>query len=157
MSMLQDEPSNAPYGWSHCLTLPQAALAIADRASDPQLAIDVAATYVLGFRATQSTTPIDPTWTPDRPTPDCAVIEPPPAIAAGAAWHVGREQRDRIVQQLIDHAAPHPDAHLAKYTLACLDAARSDPDVTHLYLAAAAYLAAWWHRHDSGISQNRVP
>jgi hypothetical protein len=151
MSMLQDEPSNAPYGWSHCLTLPQAALAMADRTSNPQMAIDVAATYVLGFRATQSTTPIDVRWVPDRPSHDRldGVIGLDPSVAAATAWHAGPEQRGRVVQQLIDHAAPHHDAHLAKYTLACLDAARADADAAHLYLAAAAYLAAWWHRHDT--------
>ena len=67
MSMLQDEPTNAPYGWTHCLTLPQATLAVAHRASDAQRAVDVAATYVLGYRATQSSGPIDPSWEPDRP------------------------------------------------------------------------------------------
>jgi hypothetical protein len=59
-------------------------------------------------------------------------------MLAAAAWHADAEQRTRIVQQLVDHAAPHRDAHLAKYTLACLEAARSDPDAAHLFLAAAA-------------------
>jgi hypothetical protein len=115
------------------------------------MAIDVAATYVLGFRATQSTTPIDVRWVPDRPSHDRldGVIGLDPSVAAATAWHAGPEQRGRVVQQLIDHAAPHHDAHLAKYTLACLDAARADADAAHLYLAAAAYLAAWWHRHDT--------
>ena len=147
MSMIQDEPSNAPYGWSHCLTMPQAALAIANRATDSQTAIDVAATYVLGFRATQSSTPIDPEWVPDQPTlvRTESVIELDAHLAAATAWHAGPVQRTDIVQQLIDHAAPHHDAHLAKYTLACLDAGAHDTERAHLYIAAAAYLASWWH------------
>ncbi len=150
MSMLQDEPANAPYGWTHCLTLPQAALAVAERASDPQIAIDVAATYVLGFRATQSSGPIDPAWEPDPPaTVDVReIIGSEPSAAAALAWHATGEQRAHITQQLIDHAAPHHDAHLAKYTLACLDAGAHDSADAHLYLAAAAYLAAWWHHHE---------
>jgi len=150
MSMIQDEPSNAPYGWSHCLTMPQAALALADRTSDPQLAIDVAATYVLGFRATQSSNAIDPAWVPVHPGHGNVdrFVELSPVVAAATAWHADPEQRNPIIQQLIDHAAPHHDAHLAKYTLACLDATALDREHTHLYLAAAAYLAAWWHHHD---------
>jgi hypothetical protein len=52
-SMLQDTPKAAPYQWTHCLTLPQAALAAVDAGADPDRAVAVAATYVLGFRALQ--------------------------------------------------------------------------------------------------------
>src|SRR5689334_20398382 len=52
-SMLQDAPAAAPYQWTHCLTLPQAALAAVDAGADPERAVAVAATYVLGFRAVQ--------------------------------------------------------------------------------------------------------
>ena len=45
-------------------------------------------------------------------------------------------------------AALHHDAHLVKYTLACLDAAGADPDAARLFLAAAAFLSAWWRRAD---------
>ncbi|MCB1001454.1 MAG: hypothetical protein KDB40_19335 [Acidimicrobiales bacterium] len=149
MSMLQDAPVNAPYGWTHCLTLPQATLAVAHLASDAQRAIDVAATYVLGFRATQSSGPIDPSWEPDPPSrfvDEVTYLDPPEAAAM--TWHVGPGRRAHTIQQLIDHAARHHDAHLAKYTLACLDAATQDPANERLFLAAAAYLAAWWRQHD---------
>ena len=149
MSMLQDAPANAPYGWTHCLTLPQATLAVAHRASDAQRAIDVAATYVLGYRATQSSGPIDPSWEPDRPRRFVdEVTHLDPSVAAATAWHAQPDRRADITQQLIDHAAPHHDAHLAKYTLACIDASAHDPSNARLYLAAAAYLAAWWQQHD---------
>ena len=36
------------------------------------------------------------------------------------------------------------DAHLVKYTLACLDAAAADPRHRDLYLAAADHLHRWW-------------
>ena len=41
-AMLLADPDHAPYGWSHCLTMPQAALGIAAHGVDPQLAVDVA-------------------------------------------------------------------------------------------------------------------
>jgi hypothetical protein len=43
-------------------------------------------------------------------------------------------------------AGAHSDAHLAKYTVACGDAARRDPEAEPVYLAAATTLAAWWRR-----------
>ena len=43
------------------------------------------------------------------------------------------------------HAAcAHRDAHLVKYTLACLDAAAADPDAARLFHAGAASLLAFW-------------
>ena len=41
-------------------------------------------------------------------------------------------------------AALHEDAHLVKYTLACLHAAADDREFAGLYLAAAAHLVEWW-------------
>jgi hypothetical protein len=49
-----------------------------------------------------------------------------------------------ITTELASRAAVHPDAHVAKYTLACFDAAQADPDHTRLFLAAAAFLHGWW-------------
>jgi hypothetical protein len=34
-SMLQDDPAFAPYGWSHCLTLPQSVLGLARYSTAP--------------------------------------------------------------------------------------------------------------------------
>ena len=45
---------------------------------------------------------------------------------------------------LATEAALHHDAHLAKYTLACFDAAANDRKTAPLFIAAAAYLGAWW-------------
>ncbi|MDH3306402.1 MAG: hypothetical protein OEO77_02610, partial [Acidimicrobiia bacterium] len=147
-SMLQDNPANAPYGWSHCLTMPQAALGIAHATDDPQIAIAVAATYVLGFRATQGDVAIDPDYIPEPVTIDTnEIIAAPPPLAAAAAWHTPPTEQPQVWRTLADHAGAHRDAHLAKYTLACLDAARADPTHHHLYRAAATYLNAWWHEH----------
>ncbi|HEY0747805.1 MAG TPA: hypothetical protein VGD63_13985 [Steroidobacteraceae bacterium] len=117
LSMLQDEPASAPYGWTHCLTLPQALLSLAPYSTDSSRCVRAAATYALGFRATLGRVRLD---------------------SARSA------KPSRSVASLIAHAAAHPDTHLVKYTLACLKAADEDPDARELYLAAASYLGDWW-------------
>lgn len=144
-SMLQDDANEAPYGWSHCLTMPQAALGVAHAMEDPSVAVAVAATYVLGFRAALGSTELDPTWVPDPVEVDLReIIDATPDAAAAAAWHAPVERRPEWWRTLATNAGAHPDAHLAKYTLACLDATRADPDAHGLFLAAAAFLNAWW-------------
>jgi hypothetical protein len=145
-SMLQDSPEHAPYGWSHCLTMPQATLDTARRLPDTVRSIAVAATYVCGFRGTLSTTAIDPTWEPEPVDPGVALPRATPAEAAGLLWQATATDRPRLLQELIDGAGAAEDAHLAKYTEACLTAARDDPDAARLFHAAMAYLAAWWIR-----------
>lgn len=165
-SMLQDDPDQAPYGWSHCLTMPQAALGIAPTAHDPADAVAVAATYVLGFRSTQGKVALDPGWSPDplpgldqagleqatnlRSDPDLPrrldALAGSPDDAASATWHAPGRSVPAIVAALAGYASAHPDAHLAKYTVACLDAASADPDAAPVFLAAAAFLGAWWRQ-----------
>ena len=112
--------------------MPQAVLIAADHGADPDVAIAVAATYVLGFRATQGQVALDATWTPMAGT------------AAARAWSAGPSDRPDLILELAAFGATHRDAHVAKYTLACIDAAEADPDAAHLYLAAAANLHDWW-------------
>jgi hypothetical protein len=121
-SMLHDDPDHAPYGWSHCLTMTQAVLTLADDGVPARTAIAVGATFVAGFRAAFGLQALgsldDDAAAPDRDTPD----------EAGLARY----------------AALHHDAHLVKYTLACFHAAETDPAWRTNYLRAAASLAAWW-------------
>ena len=44
-------------------------------------------------------------------------------------------------------ASVHPDAHVAKYALACAHAAEDDPAWRATYHRAAAHLVAWWEQH----------
>jgi hypothetical protein len=125
LSMLLDDPVHAPYGWTHCFTLPQAILSLADVAADVTRAIRIASTYSLGFRATLGGVRL-------------------PSDKPAAVFAAGADQRRSIRTQLVERAAVHADAHLAKYTMACLTAADSDPQESALYLAAAAYLGDWW-------------
>ncbi len=146
-SMIQDAPNEAPYGWSHCLTMPQAALGVGNLTDHRSTAISVAATYVLGFRACLSTAPIDPKFVPEHVS-ESDVFQADPATAAAIAWHTEPAELSILWRRLASNAGAHRDAHLAKYTLACLDATRADPGAAALFRAAAAYLNAWWVRRD---------
>jgi len=120
-SMLHDDPEQAPYGWTHALTMPQAVLSLAGAGVRARSALAVGATFALGFRLAHGTVEL-----PDR-------ID---TVAAPAG-----------VAELAGAASLHHDAHLVKYTLACIRAAEHDPAYCGLYLAAAASLADWWHAH----------
>ena len=145
-SMLEEPPDYAPYGWSHCLTMPQAVLGLAGRGTTPRTAVAVAATHVVGFRAALGSRALDGDWRPEAPaTADLAeAIEAGPAQAAAAAWHAADADLDGVVTELATRASLHHDAHLVKYTLACFDAGADDPDQRRLYLASAASLSAHW-------------
>jgi hypothetical protein len=144
-SMLQDDPAHAPYGWTHCLTLAQAAAAIAPTTNDPLRAMAVAATHVVGFRAALSNAPVSDRYVPEPVAADAReALDASPQIAAASVYHCPPTAIDAIVTDLAGRAAVHPDAHVAKYTLACFDAAEADPDHQRLFLAAAAFLHGWW-------------
>ena len=128
-SMLLETPEYAPYGWSHCLTIPQATASIAPLLRAPDRALAVAATHIVGFRAGLGSAPLRELARGRLSTDGTLPIAGPDA--------------DEL-QAVIDHAAVHPDAHLAKYVVACLDAARTDPDAAGQHLAAAVHLDRWW-------------
>ncbi len=144
-AMLSEPTVHAPYGWSHCLTMPQGVLGIAHACADPARAIAVAATFVVGFRATMGRRPL--LSSPPRhqpPMPWRAALSVDPDTAAAAVWHAPDAALPHLTTALATSASMHRDAHLAKYTLACLDAMAYDPSQRRLYLAAAATLGAWW-------------
>lgn len=145
-SMLQDDPASAPYGWTHALTMPLAVLAIAAGARDETALVRIAATHALGFRATMGKVALDPDFRPPRPASP-AIFDVEPLAAAGAAFHADPRARPTLWSGLATRSARSGDAHLAKYTLAAMDAAGADPEAAALYLAAAAYLGAWWDAH----------
>jgi len=119
-SMLHDDPTQAPYGWTHALTMPQAVLSLAGRGVSERTALAVAGTFALGFRLAHGTVALPP------------IIQPTQSVET---W-----------PELALAAALHEDAHLVKFTLACIDAATADPEFEGLYLDAAAHLVQWW-RH----------
>jgi hypothetical protein len=118
-SMVHDDPDHAPYGWSHSLTMPQAVMALAGAGVSPRTALAVAATYTVGFRAAYGRVDLPEVMTPgDGPK--------------------------ATVPELALAASLHEDAHLVKFTLACLHAAADDPAFAALHLRAAERLAQWW-------------
>ncbi len=146
-AMLQGPLDAAAYGWTHCLTLAQAALMVAPACTNPAQAVYVAMTYLASHWATlgQGTLDLDG-LVPDPADTDLdALLSASPQQAAAAAWHASGH--GDIVTRLATSAACAHDAHRAKYTLACLDAAAADRASAPLYLAAGAYLNAWWVQH----------
>lgn len=144
-SMLQEPDDHAPYGWTHCLTMPQAVMALLG-AADARTLVAVAATHVAGFRTALAQRRLvagsEPTGEPGDDLAEA--IDAGPDRAAATAWAVAETEPQRVAGELAARAAGHPDAHHAKHTLACLDAAAADPEAERLHLAAAASLAGWW-------------
>jgi hypothetical protein len=143
LSMLLDDPAHAPYGWTHCFTLPQAILSLEDVAADVTRMVRIAATHLLGFRATLGSVRLQYPFVPERGIGSMLPQREPSEVAA-AVFNAGADQCQSLRSQLVERAAIHADAHLVKYTMACLTAADRDPQESALYLAAAAYLGAWW-------------
>jgi len=147
-TMLQGRHDVAPYGWSHCLTLSQAPLQLAEVAGDPAACVYVAAAQIAAHWATDGDGPVDLDRVPD---PLMAgddletALHDTPEAAAAAAWH--HPDPVAVGTRLATMASRGHDAHRVKYTLACLDAAAADPGGRALYLAAAAHLCAWWEAH----------
>jgi hypothetical protein len=124
--MLRGDPTHAPYGWTHALTMPQGALAMAGAGVNARTALAVAATFFAGFRVAY-----DAGMTGSLV--DDAASDYLPAVASTP---------DET--SLATFAALHHDEHLVKYTLACFHAADDDPAWRAVYLRAASYLADWW-------------
>lgn len=150
LSMLLDDVDATPYGWTHCLTIPQAIASVAHAAARPDEALAIAATHVVGFRTALSVRDVPVRYEPSDPGLDPLVaLGGPPSVAAAAVRHARPEAIAAVRTELASYAAAHEDAHLAKCTLALLDAGAADPASARLHLSAAAHLSAWWRRHDA--------
>src|SRR5262249_51960221 len=89
-SMLQEPSDYAPYGWTHCLTMPQAVLAGAGVGLDDRDALAIAATHVAGFRAALGSVPLVPDASSLVAAPAETwrdALDAQPAVAAAAVWH----------------------------------------------------------------------
>lgn len=117
-SMLHDTPDHAPYGWTHCLTIPQALLGISEGTASAELGLALAATSVASFRAALGEVEVplhDPAELPE--------VDP---------------------ARLATDAALSHDAHVVKYVLGCFDAAHDDAVAAPLFLAAGRRLLDVW-------------
>lgn len=118
-SMLHDDPAQAPYGWTHALTMPQGVMALAGAGVHPRTALAVAGTFTVGFRAAHATVHLPELLEPGQPA-------------------------DATVEELVTAAALHEDAHVVKFALATLHAAADDPAFRPLYLRSLQRLVEWW-------------
>lgn len=146
-SMLQDSVDDAKFGWSHCLTLPQAACGLSALNMDRKLALASTLVWIVAYRSVRSKRALDFGWKPDRLDQKISIHEAfhtSPTIAAARAWHAEESEIPEVVTALATHASIRNDQHLAKYTRACLDMGGFDPSHRHVYLAAAAHLCGLW-------------
>lgn len=147
LSMLYDDPAQAPYGWSHALTIPMGILNHASQVPANYPLHAIAATHTLALRGVMSRAGLPRAW-----APEAFSTAEPDATAAALAAYAAERPYETVVPKLVARAAAHEDGHLVKYTQACLTAAAQDPEARALYLAAAAYLGAWWDAHpDAGF------
>ena len=129
--MLEDRPDEAKYGWTHCLTLPHASWALTRFLPGRSFAVEAAhtaATWLMTIRASHGNGNLKPSPELERVEIDLteALVHSPRA-AASVAWFARQDERSRIGETIATEAAIRNDAHLVRYTWACLDAASQDP------------------------------
>lgn len=146
-SMLQDDLDHAKFGWSHCLTLPQAACGLSALNMDRKLALATTLVWITSYRSVLSKKNLDFSWVPKKTGADMSLEEAlntSPAVAAARVWHADESELPGIVETLATNASIRNDQHLVKYTRACFDIGSFDPTHRQLYLSAAAYLCSLW-------------
>ncbi len=146
-NMLQHETQYAKFGWSHCLTLPQAACGLSNFNIDRKLALAATLVWTTAYRSVMSDRALNMDWQPAKLEGSASLIEAlktSPAAAAARVWYADPNEFAQVKQTLATQASIRTDQHLIKYTRACLDMISFDPDQEKLYLAAAAHLCAVW-------------
>ena len=155
------EETELEYGWSHCLTLPEAACTLGENAT-PHGAVRataVAISYVAAFvSALRSGTPLPTLANAEEPATRADLLD---ALMGGDALHAAPTVALRLDEAeatsawalICSLASVRPDAHLVKYVLACLRCANGRSRHPRLFLAAAAkLLAAWLARYPAGTA-----
>lgn len=158
LTMIEEGPREAKYGWSHCLTLPHAVWEISHLVPDRAFALRVAATYVAGMRAAigrKGRLKAAPKLS-RTPPPLAQALLRSPQVAAAAGWSARDTDGASPFRDLVSQAAIRPDAHLVKYSLAAWDASQRDPGAAPIYQAGAAFLAALWMGEQPGEAVERM-
>ena len=146
--MMLTAETDMEYGWSHCLTLSEAAWGFVDRGDDTGTV--VALSYVTGFVSALGF----PGWPSLAPTASVRAVgiaafqhalasaspEDAVAICLGASEDVAMQAWGEVVSQ----ASDMKDAHLVKYIHAALRCATRKPEAEPIFLAAATRLLARW-------------
>lgn len=146
-SMLQDDIAEAKLGWTHCLTLPQAACGLSSLNFHRKLALASALVWITAYRSSGSTRALNFNWKPEQLGESVSFTEAlhtSPKVAAARSWYADPAEYPDIRRILATQASIRNDQHLVKYTRACFDMGSFDPMHQELYLAAAAYLCAHW-------------
>lgn len=146
--MMLTAETDMEYGWSHCLTLSEAAWGFVDRGNDAAaiVALSYVAAYVaaLGFPGWPSPAPAASKQATGIATFRQALASASPedavAVCLGASQDVAAEAWGEIVSQ----ASTMEDAHLVKYLHACMKCASRKPAAEPVFLAAATRLLARW-------------
>jgi hypothetical protein len=146
-NMLQHSPAFAKFGWSHCLTLPQAACGLSNLHIERKLALAATLVWTSAYRSVLSDRTLDLAWQPAKLVGSASLSEAlktSPATAAARVWYADPTEYPHIKQTLATQASIRSDQHLIKYTRACFDMISFDPGHERLYLSAAAHLCAIW-------------
>ena len=145
-SMLQDDLAMAKFGWSHCLTMPQAACGLSSLNIHRKLGLATTMVWIMAYRTILSQRRLDFAYRPEI-VQGASLIEAlhsAPDVAASRFWHADPSELNAMRTLLASEAAVRNDQHLAKYTRACFDMCGFDPDHWRLYMAGAAKLCALW-------------
>lgn len=149
--MMLTAETDLEYGWSHCLTLSEAAWGFVGRGDEPDVAATVALSYVAGFVATLGF----PGW-PSLAAPDStpmriaalrhalASATPEDAVAICLAASGADDFAAQAWREVAAAASNIEDAHLVKYVHACWRSAARHPAAQRIFLAAATRLLARW-------------
>ena len=144
--MMLTAETDMEYGWSHCLTLSEAAWGFVDRGDDTGAI--VAMSYVTGFVSALGF----PGWplAPAATTQATGIAAFRRALASASPEDAvgiclgGLEERDAAWGEVVSRASTMEDAHLVKYTYAALKSASRRPEAEAIFLAAATRLLAQW-------------
>lgn len=145
--MMLTAKTDMEYGWSHCLTLSEAAWGFVDRGDDTGAI--VALSYVTGFVSALGF-PGWPTVAPAATMKGHGIAALRRALASrspedAVAICLGEfEERDAAWCEIASQASAMEDAHLVKYVYAALKSASRKPEAEAIFLAAATRLLARW-------------
>ncbi len=109
--MLQEPDEHAPYGWTHCLTLPQAIAGLAGDGLDAGPRWPSPPPTSSGFRAALGQRRLVAGYAPEPVDAPAsldfeAALAGGPAIAAAAAWHAPDDALDDVVATLATARVP---------------------------------------------------
>jgi hypothetical protein len=143
--MLQDDPGEAKFGWSHFFTLPQAACGLSSLHPSSKLGLATTLVWSTAYRTVLSSRRLDFQYRPKAVQVSLAeALHAGPDVAAARFYHADPSEFSAMQRLLASEASVRNDQHLVKYTRACFDMCGFDPPGARLYLAAAAKLAGLW-------------